>query len=251
MTLRSHQIFLGVLSAFGLSAVISASCTVEYPDRAFRCDPKQGGDACPEGFICCSDDPTAMGSGNALTLPAYLGKNVSNGGEPVFSGLNNELSRQGLCIDVAAGSGDPVLMETGVTGCAVPCNPKWSGAEVDAVCGQNTICCQTEELGEKDCVLDGNTGCYRPAAGTDIGTNDNWGSSAHDTHQDPGGKGCEQFAAGDNSKKTACYDLLNVADSRGVCLTVIPNVVEACPLAKGSYIDACEQRNIAEGKTGC
>ena len=50
--------------------------------------------------------------------------------------------------------------------------------------------------------------------------------------------------------QTACFNALTVANQRGLCLAVSESV-QFCPLAQQTYIDACEQLNLQEGRTGC
>ena len=115
------------------------------------------------------------------------------------------------------------------------------------------MCCQTVELGELDCGLDpslGDSGCWRPVTGGDIegfGGLDvsNWSGSKHDTHQDPGGKGCMDFVAATGGSAQECFRRLSVANQRGFCQSGI------CPLTDPAYRDACERKNDAEGRTGC
>jgi hypothetical protein len=47
----------------------------------------------------------------------------------------------------------------------------------------------------------------------------------------------------------ACYRRLTVADQRGWCSNSIG--LDACPYAGPTYVDACEQRNLDEGRDGC
>lgn len=253
--MRLPNVLVGAVIALGLAAGVTAACTIEYPDVAFRCNPSQA-DNCPDGYICCSDDPLAVTGSDTVGLPSYPGVNsVTGGGQPVFSGPGNARSQTGMCISRWPYGGVPpkLLQDAGAVGCPVPCNPEWSSADIDAACGQNAICCQTVEVGETDCVLDmsvGDAGCYRPVRGTDIGDLTNWQTDAHETMQDPNGTFCRQWAAGDDTKERACYDGLSVANQRGFCLAQSAGA-SACPLDNAAYVDACEERNVLEGKTGC
>lgn len=262
MPLRVPKLFFGLGAIFGLSTLISTSCvTVDYPDIAFRCNPaKDGSDACPDGYMCCSDDPTAFDGMNAAgVLPAY--QNSPGGeGEPIFSGNNNNLSSTGMCIRdglLAPGTG---LVEPNAQNCPVPCNPNWGAGDVAAVCGGQSLCCQTVEIETTDCVFDSGQNCFRPVNGQDIQTADvvrvddsgaqvgqvGWAPGDHATMQDPGGENCRTFAAGNMTAQTACFRALNVANARGFCLG-ISAMVTACPLANPAYIDACEELNTANG----
>jgi hypothetical protein len=91
-------------------------------------------------------------------------------------------------------------------------------------------------------------------AGLDATT---WASTSHATHQDPSGLGCESFANGVASLVglsvsdvlTECYRRLTVANQRGACFDALE--LDSCPFAAPNYIDACEQRNLDDGLTGC
>jgi hypothetical protein len=253
---------LVLAGASGVAAAVSASCVPDYPPIAFQCDPTLS-DACPERYLCCSDDPAAMdGTDVSGVLPRYGGRySGTDTGVPIFSGQNNGLSRRGMCIEEGAlQPGVNGLIDPGAAGCPVPCNPNWGSEDVGKVCGANTICCQTVEITINDCVLADD--CWRPAIGDDIFSGvvqglkfplgmDPWGGGTHDTHQDPGGKQCTAFAAGAGSAALdACYTALGVADQRGFCLGISPQVV-ACPLKQQAYLDACEQLNLQDGRTGC
>jgi hypothetical protein len=229
--------------AFGIGALVATSCIgVSYPTVAFRCNPRQN-DNCPKTHFCCSDDPAAQNG----ELPDYLAKGIG-GGIPIFSGRNNKRGTSGMCVrteDIPANAG---LIDPGVEGCPVPCNPTWTNGQKQTVCGPNRRCCQTVEITEKDCVREEN-GVWRPVTGRDIGsggsTDTNWSGGSHDTHQDPGGEGCEEFSAGDKTIYDACVDQLSVADQRGFCMSLAPGVL--CPTEAETYIDACEMLNGGGG----
>jgi hypothetical protein len=270
--LRLLNILLGHAAIFGVAVLVSSSCSVNYPVTAFRCSPGGNSPNCPtqdgDEYICCSDDPAALrlSTIDELVTPTYQGRGGE--GSPIFSGGNNQFSTSGMC--VRAGSVPPsgALIDENARGCPVPCNPTWSDADIEAVCGDATICCQTVELEFEDCVLDpmaGSQGCWRPATGFDIETLGgqnltDWGGTAHKTHQDPSGTNCEAFVTGiqpgllPNGVSSmdvlqACYRRLTVANQRGFCLGGAG--VNFCPLAQATYRDACEQRNDAEGRSGC
>jgi hypothetical protein len=225
--------------AVGLGAVVATSCIdVNYPTVAFRCNPRQDKN-CPDTHFCCSDDPAAVGGG----LPAYqTPEGPGNGGTPYFSGLNNALGTVGMCVrtsDLPAGAG---LLEPAAANCPVPCNPTWDADDKMAICGANRVCCQTVEIEPEDCILDGDT--WRPATGADIlAERSNWAQARHETHQDPSGKGCAQFAGGQTSGPDflGCIEELSVADQRGFCMALQPG--EACPTEVEGYMNACEQIN--------
>jgi len=215
------------------------------PTVSWRCNPRKGKDACPEIHFCCSDDPAAPGG----ALPDYAGKDI-DGAEPLFSGLNNARGRRGMCVrieDIPAGAG---LLDPGAESCPVPCNPTWTYEEVEQVCGETRECCQTVELDEADCVLDEETGCYRPARGDDIvERGDPWDKSSHETHQDPGRQACMDLAGGGSVELEDCYRQLSVADQRGYCMSLAPGVL--CPTAEPSYRSACDQLNLDAGREEC
>lgn len=245
-------------SAFVGAGLLATACDPSYAITSFRCDPSNP--SCPTDkfgtgpYVCCSDDPAAMDTDDpaAFVLPGYSGK---SGGTPIFSGINNHLSVSGFCIDTSKVPANAAIQDVGSgQGCPLPCNPTWASADVQSVCGAGTVCCQTVELGEKDCALDpdlGDNGCWRPVTGGDIngfGGLDvsTWSSSAHDTHQDPNGKGCTAFvAATPGADAEECFRRLSVADQRGFCQSGV------CPLTDPAYRDACEQKNDAEGRSGC
>src|SRR5690606_27744513 len=65
------KLLAGALGVFGLAAAVAAACVnVDSPDVAFRCAPSQGDSACPDGYICCSDDAAAL-DGVAAAFPEF------------------------------------------------------------------------------------------------------------------------------------------------------------------------------------
>ena len=251
-------------SAFVGAGLLATACDPSYAITSFRCDPSQPD--CPSdkyaqgkaNYVCCSDDPAALDFNDptATVLPKYVGGNGT--GTPLFSGPANSLSKSGFCIDVSVVPLSAAIADPGPgQGCPLPCNPTWGQADVSSVCGPGTICCQTQELGEDDCALDpalGDNGCYRPVTGGDInelGGLDvsGWNSSAHDTHQDPNGAGCQAFVAsvgGSSQALTECYRRLSVADQRGFCQS------GSCEIdSDPSYLSACARMNLAQGLTNC
>src|SRR5690606_19514534 len=105
-------------------------------------------------------------------------------------------------------------------------------------CGAGQRCCQTVEIQEADCVLDGNS--YRPATGHDIPALTVWAPGSHATHQDPNGESCMIVAQGNNSVRDDCIRQLTVANQRGFCMSV-----PFCPTEAETYLDACERLNAA------
>ena len=262
--LKSAFLYAG---AFATAAVFTTACDPSYGITAFRCDPSDP--KCPSkygsgSYLCCSDDPAALDLEDLTTfvLPTYGG----GPGIPLFSSTTNNASTSGFCIDTSQVPLDAAVGEPGVgQSCPKPCNPTWTGEEITAVCGNGTSCCASVEIEELDCGLDmslGAGGCWRPVTGGDImglgGINaSDWSSSDHATHQDPGGGGCEAFVtanaaaimgAGETAQSVqlACFRRLTVANQRGFCQGPMD-----CPLANPAYLDACEQKNLAEGRTGC
>lgn len=230
----------------GFGVVAAMSCVgVDYPTVAFRCDPRQE-NTCPETHFCCSDDPAAEGG----VLPDYLGKGIA-GGTPFFSGNNNVLSATGMCVNLDELDRSTGLSEPNAEGCPIPCNPTWTEADIAIVCGEAAQCCQTVELSINDCVLDLDTNLWRPVTGGDINSNDvspqtSWRPTDFETHQDPGGLGCEAYANGSRTSDAFidCVVNLSVADQRGFC-SVLP-AGEVCPLASPDYKDPCQRINDGE-----
>ena len=230
--------------ALALGAAVATSCIdVEYPTVAFRCNPHQV-DSCPETHFCCSDDPAAQGG----ALPNYEGKDISDGATPYFSGINNAVGTQGMCVDrgeVPIGAG---LSELGAQGCPTPCNPTWPEEDIDVVCGTARHCCQTAPLQPEDCVLV--DGQWRAATGVDINQEGesglvitDWRRATHRTHQDPDGLGCLRLANGDAASEVFedCVQQLNVADQRGFCIAL--EMGETCATQRTGFSDACQQLN--------
>lgn len=255
-------------STFATAALFATACDPSYGITTFRCDPSSPD--CPTKYgtgtyVCCSDDPAALElTGGAATgaLPSYGG----GPGIPLFAAANNNLSSSGFCIDTSQVPIDAGIQDVGAgQGCPLPCNPTWSNEDISAVCGNGTSCCATVEIQDIDCGFDpalGDAGCWRPVTGNDIqglggiGVSD-WSASDHATHQDPAGKGCQAFVTSAASQISAagvspsdalegCFRQLTVANQRGYCQGPME-----CPLANPAYRDACEQKNDAEGLTGC
>jgi hypothetical protein len=204
------------------------------------CNPRGSGEG---EFKCCSTDPsTADGE-----LPEYQGRAIV-GSTPLYADAANDAGTLGMCVrtgDIPAGFG---MQAAAAWNCPIPCNPTWDAGDVEAVCGQARVCCQTFELGENDCVLDGATDLWRPVTGADIGSNSsapvtNWNAVAHDTHQDPNGTVCNAFAGGDQQSPEflECIRHLTVADQRGYCMGL--GAGQVCPATLPSYVDACEAMN--------
>ena len=262
--MASFKPWLGALATGFLFAAVSplACGEQDYPDRAFRCDPSDA-DSCPGAYLCCSTDPAAVDPDDpgAIVAPDYAG----GSGLAVFSGFANEAGEHGRCVDPASiGNLDTFEDGAGPVGCPRPCNPTWDDALVASVCGAEAFCCQTDEIGENDCVLDpalGTAGCYRPTTGNDIVgfggiDSSNWSRSDHDTHQDPNGSACTDFAeavGGGDELLFACFRKLATAEQRGLCTAAngATDAASVCPLADPSYVDACAARNEAEGLAGC
>jgi len=223
--------------ALGLGAVVATSCIkVNYPTIAFRCNPRQP-DNCPETHFCCSDDPaTANGD-----IPAYEGKGL-NGSTPLYADAANGAGTSGMCVNRDEVPPGASLSSVAGAGCPIPCNPTWSDATVATVCPPMFICCQTVDLGPKDCVQE-DGGPWRPVSGADIGNDavvpaTTWNAVAHDTHQDPNGTVCTALFGQGSAEWLECITNLSVADQRGYCLSA-----QVCPTDQPTYIDACEQLN--------
>lgn len=263
LNLRTWKLISAYVATFAVAATFSGACiNVNYSDTAFRCNPKSQGAACPEGFVCCSDDPYTDSQGLRF-----------------FSGDNNNLSSSGMCIrDAVVASGTAGLLN----GCPVPCNPKWDPDKKEEVCGSSVtaLCCQTTALEPEDCIFDVGLACFRPVNGTDTTEvnscpkadlelrlqatgydaglarcSSTWSRSAHVTHQDPGvssgSSACMILAAAGATTFDDCLRTLTVADQRGFCLTKSPSV-QVCPtdlsdaekIAAGIPLDACTQMNL-------
>lgn len=255
-------------AGFMTAATLATACDPSYGITSFRCDPSSPD--CPTkygtggNYVCCSDDPASLDLADidGQALPSYAG----GSGIPLFSGPQNSLSSSGFCIDLSQVPIDAAIPDPGSgMGCPLPCNPTWSNEDITAVCGGGTSCCATAEVEDLDCAFDpslGDAGCWRPVTGVDItglGGVDasDWRASAHATHQDPGGSGCQQFvvqAAANISGaeltpeevQFACFRQLTVANQRGFCQGAMD-----CPLANPAYRDACELKNDQQGLAGC
>lgn len=280
-----RQIITAISVAFVSSAAFSGACvSVDYPDIAFRCNPSLGGDACPDGFECCSDDPAAYSTAQNTSVgivPDYDQAPNNRTSQPIFSEVNNVISRTGMCVSKsnvisALAEGQAGLLQPPAVGCPRPCNPTWSESDIQSVCkvnslGQTNLCCQTVELDVTDCVYDNSLACFRPVTGLDLGVTGNnppalqrvdssgniimgssvlWIDGDHATMQGPNGDACTTFAGGDKNSVlwSECARALSVANQRGYCLTRDDsNGIATCPLNNTSYADACEQLNIANG----
>lgn len=257
-------------SAFATAALFSTACDPSYGITTFRCDPNDSEAGCPTQYgtggtyVCCSDDPSALdpAAPDDAALPSYGGGT----GIPLYASRGNSRSRSGFCIDTSQVPEKAQITEEGDgQGCPLPCNPTWSSGDITAVCGSGTSCCATVEIEEADCIFDpgmGDAGCYRPARGDDItgfgGTDSTkWSSSSHATHQDPNGRGCEDFVSAEGpaiaeagldpeDARLACIRKLTVANQRGYCQGAMD-----CPLANPAYIDACEKLNTEGALAGC
>lgn len=223
---------VGVL--FGASVGVAASCGggTSYENPSFRCAPVDG--LCSDGYRCCSDDPAALGG----LLPGFDGAGGEGFGTPLFSGANNPLGTQGMCVQEGS-------IAVGLAGgCPTPCNPTWAADQIEQVCGAGLFCCQTQAVDpERDCVVDPESGRWRTVRGEDIFAAPQltmWAADEHGTHQDPGGEGCRAFAAGDDSLAQACYRELTVADQRGFCDSRVCNCVEdPCELLNPDAVPRC------------
>ena len=219
---------------FAIGAVTAVACFQgeDFGNPAFRCAPSDGADACPDSYTCCSDDPAAQGG----KLPAYRGVATSaTFGTPIFSENNNPISSQGMCVQASA------IANPLTNGCPVACNPTWSAADIDTVCG-GVSCCQTEEVDpEKDC-FQGGDGVWRAFTGADILTGaTGWGNKLA-TNQDPSAMGCATFAgnADVNDPTFAdCLNQLSVANQRGFCNDTCPCVEDLCALKNPGAVPKC------------
>lgn len=205
----------------------------------FACNPRSSG-VSDSGHACCSTDP-ATGDGQ---LPAFQGKGIT-GSTPLYAGAANDAGTWGMCVKIPDIPPDFGLLEEAAANCPIPCNPTWSANDITNVCGQDRVCCQTNELRPKDCVRD-ESGTWRAVTGADIGSGlvepvTNWSTVSHETHQDPNGTVCDAFADGDETAFAECIRHLGVADQRGFCMGF--GSQSSCPAADPNYIDACEAMN--------
>jgi len=222
---------------FSVGAVTSVACfDPDLPNPSFRCSPAtaaaNGDSGCPNDEFCCSDDPATVGG----KIPNYYmdGVNDAKYGTPLFSDLNNSLSNQGMCVELG-GFASPL-----VTGCPVPCNPKWDAAKISEICGA-AQCCQTEELdAAKDCIM-GQDGRWRAANGSDIiAGRSTWGP-AHTSNQDPNAAGCKVFAGGSSGPAYLdCITQLSTADQRGFCYSLgCPCIEDVCDMKNADFKPRC------------
>jgi hypothetical protein len=206
----------------------------------YACNPRVSGEG---EFKCCSSDPsTADGD-----LPAYQGTGIA-GSTPLYADAANDAGTWGMCVRTADLPAGFSLQAAAAANCPIPCNPTWDSADVEAVCGDGRVCCQTIEIGDKDCVIEDGSVTWRPVSGADIGPDanvspvTNWNAVAHDTHQDPNGTVCLAFAGGDSASAefAECIRHLTVADQRGYCMGLAAG--QACPASVATYVDACEAK---------
>lgn len=235
-TIDGDRVDCATLPAGGDTVAGGQLTPLGFPE--YRCDPRIDTGSASTEYQCCSVDPAAENG-----LPSYQGKDIGGGSIPLFAGANNGLGIWGMCVRTADASASSSLAEVEAAGCPVPCNPRWSPAAVDLVCGSTAVCCQTHELRPADCVLDPDTGQWRAVTGFDIGVLTDWASTAHDTHQDPSGVACASVAGGDVTSPVFvnCIRQLTVADQRGVCMNLGAGAV--CPDAQPTYVDACAAMN--------
>ncbi len=237
LTLSFVKTALTYVAIFSVGTVTTVACfEPDFENPSFRCNPSANGGLCPESEVCCSDDPATIGG----RVPNYYEPTRLDDiyDVPIFSGANNTLSSSGMCIDVAGLPAMPF-----VNRCPVPCNPTWSAAEHNRVCGEMSFCCQTQEL---DPVLDcvNVEGKWRAVTGADIGVQSdgkvitNWGD-LHTTNQDPFGENCTLFSSGNNDVKEDCFDQLSVANQRGFCKESCPCVEDVCDMKNPGYIPKC------------
>lgn len=150
-----------------------------------------------------------------------------------------------MCVHVESVREELSLTVDGAHGCPIPCNPTWGAAEIAATCGEGVECCQTTPIEPADCVQDDpeDEQSWRPVRGSDLlEGKTGWAPADHRTHQDPGGLGCQLFAAEevdvDDPGFALCLEALTVADQRGFC----GRIAGGCAQDDGP--DACEQINM-------
>lgn len=206
------------------------------------CNPQTSGEAF--GYQCCSTDPaTADG-----LLPAYEMKGIPDASTPIYADAANDAGEWGMCVrtgDIPEGLG---LLAAGAENCPIPCDPTWADGDVASVCGAGRVCCQTTELGAKDCVQE--NGVWRPVTGEDIGAtgvepSTNWNNAAHDTHQDPNGLVCAAVTGGAGTAAfNECIKGLTVASQRGFCMTLgAGQLCPADPSGPDPYRSVCDLMN--------
>lgn len=230
---------LTYVAIFSVGAVTSISCfEPDLDNPSFRCDPSAAlanPDVCPEAEVCCSDDPaTTQGRLPNYNVPSTVNDRY---GVPIFSSANNSLSTSGMCVK----TGFPTPLPNG---CPVPCNPTWDPADIGNVCGTGVSCCQVQELGDADCVVDPVTNRWRAVTGDDIGSPVTTWGNLHATNQDPNGTNCGIFAAGGGATPNKdvladCFDQLSVANQRGFCYLTCPCIEDKCDAKNPGYIPKC------------
>ena len=200
------------------------------PDPVFLCEPAAD-DRCPSDTRCCSDDPAAVG-GEWPDGPGVVA---------LFSGTSGSRSVTGVCM----GSPPQFTDVVDETGCVLPCDPTWERDVQHEVCGDDSVCCQTRELVEADCVYDEDEERWRPMDGRDAlaafeAGEERWGEG---THQDPGFEGCEAYAGGrDRPAFVECLERLTVANRRGTCRREEEAPPCLSPFNR-DYTDPCEAMN--------
>lgn len=223
---------LGLVAVLLSVGCVTPSDDVDHePSPVFQCEPA-GDDRCPDETRCCSADPAALG-GDWPEGP---------GAVPLFSGASGDRSLFGVCMGTPPALTDVV----DETGCPLPCDPTWERAVQHDVCGEDSVCCQTRELVEADCVYDEDDARWRPMDGRDAvaafeAGKSGWGAGG--THQDPAFDGCEAYAGGRGGDEfLACLARLTVADRRGTCR----REHEAAPCLSPhnrDYVNPCEAMN--------
>jgi hypothetical protein len=211
--------------------------TGELDNPSGFCSPvAQNPAVCPQDYICCSDDPaTTQGR-----LPNYFnGKNDEVYGVPIFSGANNALSYSGQCVEVG-GFSSPFG-----SGCPVPCNPTWTAAENQTICGAAAVCCpfQTVDSGQGLRARPGDQQVAVGAGQRHSGAHP-MGGDPHTTNQDPNGTSCNLFATPgggplDLEALADCYAQLTVADQRGFCYFDCPCYEDLCDQKNPGYVSRC------------
>ncbi len=156
-------------------------------------------------------------------------------GDPLFALHRNAWSHWGYCGVPNQRKPVPAIR---------PCNPWWPSETVAQVCGEASVCYQSQLVEPEDCVLV--DGTWRAVAGTDMAAPEDWIVDEPGTRQDPELRGCTNYAtvAGkvDRARLLDCVRQLTAADQRGICIVGLDPPPQTNP-PTGTSSDVCRARN--------